>query len=78
MRQYSSLKIFSLFFPELNDPARPAAAQPMPWARSGRAGGRAQRGADESTLRIGGSGGPSLSCDTSSTNLPGSATAGSS
>jgi hypothetical protein len=36
------------------------------------------RGADESTRRIGGSGGPSLSGDTSSTNLPGSATAGSS
>jgi hypothetical protein len=44
----------------------------------GRAGARAQRGADESTRRIGGSGGPSLSGDTSSTILPGSATAGSS
>ena len=28
------------FFPELNDPARPAAARPVPWARGGRARGR--------------------------------------
>jgi hypothetical protein len=28
------------FFPELNDPARPAAARPVPWARGGRVRGR--------------------------------------
>jgi hypothetical protein len=42
----------------------------------GRADERAQRGADESTWRILGSGGPSVSGDTSSMNLPGSETAG--
>jgi hypothetical protein len=45
---------------------------------TGRAGARAQREADESTRQIGGSGCPSLSGDTSSMNLQGSATAGSS
>ena len=37
----SKVPIYSqAFFPELNDPARPAAARPVPWARGGRVRGR--------------------------------------
>jgi hypothetical protein len=74
---YFYLIIFGKYGDVLNDPARPAAARPVSFGPGRGTEARAQRGANESTRRIGGSGNP-YPVETLATNLPWSATAGSS